>query len=46
MHDSAPDGRGNFPAPGAGWPLWLALAAVAAVFVLRLPNVVQSMGPD
>jgi 4-amino-4-deoxy-L-arabinose transferase-like glycosyltransferase len=46
MHDSAPDGRGNFPAPGAGWPLWLALAAVAAVFLLRLPNVVQPMGPD
>jgi 4-amino-4-deoxy-L-arabinose transferase-like glycosyltransferase len=30
----------------ARWPLWIALAAVAGVAVLRVPNIVQPMGPD
>jgi 4-amino-4-deoxy-L-arabinose transferase-like glycosyltransferase len=28
------------------WPLAIALAVVAGVFILRLPNLVQPMGPD
>jgi 4-amino-4-deoxy-L-arabinose transferase-like glycosyltransferase len=38
--------HGSFPAPEARWPLWLALAAVAGVFILRVPGIVQPMGPD
>jgi hypothetical protein len=37
------------PPPGdaaARWPLWLALVAVGGVFLLRLPGIVQPMGPD
>jgi 4-amino-4-deoxy-L-arabinose transferase-like glycosyltransferase len=46
MPHPAPDGQTGFPAPDARWPLWLALAAVAGVFLLRFPNIVQPMGPD
>jgi len=28
------------------WPLWVSLIAVVGVFILRLPGIVQPMGPD
>ncbi|CAN5590493.1 hypothetical protein BH23ACI1_BH23ACI1_22260 [soil metagenome] len=46
MSTSIPDRDAGATASSARWPLWVALAIVASIFILRLPNVVQPMGPD
>ncbi|HSC29712.1 MAG TPA: glycosyltransferase family 39 protein [Vicinamibacterales bacterium] len=43
---AGPVGHTGAMASESRWPLWVSLLIVLAVFTLRLPNVVQPMGPD